>query len=154
MPGPTNRSPEPGSTNPDPVPELRFLVELDLPGGTIGHFRECTGIGMEIVTKDYREGGQNAYVHRLPTHFKHTNVVLKRGVTHEAALLQWFWEARTQAKPLEVTVSVVAPTGRPVRTFVLTGAWPVKWTGPSLNATSTNVATETLEIAHNGIKAP
>jgi phage tail-like protein len=109
---------------------------------------------MQLETKDYNEGGQNTFAHKLPTRFKHTNVVLKRGITHEAALLQWFWEASTQAKPIEVTVNVVAPTGTPVRTFVLTEAFPVKWTGPTLNAGSNNVATETLEIAHHGIKAP
>jgi phage tail-like protein len=27
-------------------------------------------------------------------------------------------------------------------------AWPSKWTGPALNATSTAVAVETLEITH------
>jgi len=31
-------------------------------------------------------------------------------------------------------------------------AWPSKWTGPSLNATSSAVAVETLEITHEEIK--
>jgi phage tail-like protein len=30
--------------------------------------------------------------------------------------------------------------------------WPTKWTGPSFNATSNEVAIETLEIAHEGIE--
>ena len=33
-------------------------------------------------------------------------------------------------------------------------AFPVKWSGPSFNAKSTNVATETLEIAHQGLMPP
>jgi phage tail-like protein len=30
--------------------------------------------------------------------------------------------------------------------------WPTKWTGPTFNATSNDVAIETLEIAHEGLE--
>jgi phage tail-like protein len=33
-----------------------------------------------------------------------------------------------------------------------TAGWPAKWTGPSFNATSNEVAIETLEIVHEGLK--
>jgi phage tail-like protein len=31
-------------------------------------------------------------------------------------------------------------------------AYPVKWTGPNLNANSNAIASETLEIVHNGLR--
>jgi phage tail-like protein len=31
-------------------------------------------------------------------------------------------------------------------------AWPVKWDGPDFNAEGTDVAIETLELAHEGIE--
>ena len=33
----------------------------------------------------------------------------------------------------------------------LINCWPVKWTGPSLDATSNELAIETLEIVHEGV---
>ena len=33
-------------------------------------------------------------------------------------------------------------------------AYPVKWSGPALNAESTNVAVETVELVHQGIVKP
>lgn len=30
-------------------------------------------------------------------------------------------------------------------------AWPTKWAGPSFNATSNEVAVETLELVHEGL---
>ena len=75
------------ANRPDPVPELRFKVEL--PGVDIGRFRECTGLAAEIEVKDYNEGGVNDRVHKLPTRMKYPNLVLKRGVTYEDALLKW-----------------------------------------------------------------
>jgi phage tail-like protein len=139
-----------GSARPDPVAELRFKVEL--PGMSIGRFRECTGIAVEIETKDYMEGGSNDFVHKLPTRVKYPNVVLKRGVTHEDALLKWFWDTRTTVQRRDMTITLLGPGAKTVRTWAFLGAYPVKWTGPNLNASSNQIATETLEVVHNGLR--
>jgi phage tail-like protein len=149
----TQRSPAPGSSNPDPVGELRFTVSL--PGVSLGTFRECSGIGVEVETMDYQEGGNNEFAHKLPTRLKFQNIVLKRGVTHQSALLDWFNQTRQMgvlAKRGHVTVSLVGPRGETVRSWSFVEAYPVKWTGPTLNATSNQIASETLEIAHAGMQ--
>jgi phage tail-like protein len=42
--------------------------------------------------------------------------------------------------------------GTAVKRWNLIRAFPVKWTGPDLKATGSEVAIETLEIAHEGIE--
>ena len=148
----TSRSPAPGSNSPDPVAEMRFKVSV--PGVSLGSFREISGIGVEVETMDYAEGGNNEFVHRLPVRLKYQNVVLKRGITHQRALLDWFNATRQQgveAKWGEVTVTLMGPGGESVQTWSFKEAYPVKWTGPTLNASSNAIATETLEIAHAGM---
>jgi phage tail-like protein len=140
-----------GSQQPDPVAELRFKVELQ-PDLNIGRFSECTGISVEVETKEYMEGGSNDFVHKLPTRVKYPNVVLKRGVTHEEALLQWFFESRYTPVRRDMTISLMGPGTQLVRTWVFMNAYPVKWTGPNLNANSNAVASEQLEIVHNGLR--
>jgi phage tail-like protein len=135
---------------PDPVAELRFKVEL--PGLSIGRFRECTGISVEVEVKDYMEGGSNEFVHKLPSRVKYPNVVLKRGVTHEDALLKWFWESRFTVQRRDMTISLLGPGAKLVRTWAFLNAYPVKWTGPNMNAGSNQIATETLEVVHNGLR--
>ena len=139
-----------GSPTPDPVAELRFKV--DLPGVNIGRFRECTGISVEVETKDYMEGGSNDFVHKLPTRVKYPNIVLKRGVTHEDALLKWFWDSSRAVQRKEMTITLLGPGNKPVRSWAFLNAYPVKWTGPNLNASSNQIATESLEVVHNGLK--
>lgn len=149
----TQRSPAPGSSDPDPVAELRFTVSL--PGVSIGTFRECSGIGVEVETMDYQEGGNNEFVHRLPTRLKFQNVVLKRGITHQTALLDWFNQTRAMgvnAKRGEIKIELVGPKGQAIRTWSFKDAYPVKWTGPNLNASSNQIASESLEIAHAGMQ--
>jgi phage tail-like protein len=135
---------------PDPVGELRFKVEL--PGVDLGRFRECTGLAAEIEVKDYNEGGVNDRVHKLPTRMKYPNLVLKRGVTYEDALLKWLWKTQQEAQRIAVTVSLMGADGNPVRSWAFADAFPIKWTGPNMNAGSNQVATEALEIVHSGLQ--
>lgn len=143
-----SRSTSPGSTLPDPVGELRFKIELE--GITIGHFAECSGLTVEYELFPYQEGGENRFTHQLRGRMKYPNLVLKRGVTHEDALLKWFFEATERNKRGFVKLTLLGEDVKPVREWSFAGAFPVKWQGPTLNAKSNSVATETLEIAHQG----
>jgi phage tail-like protein len=137
------------ATLPDPVGELRF--KIDVGGRPIGAFTECSGLSAEWDILEYQEGGENRYVHKLRTRLKYPNLVLKRGVTYEDALLKWFFEREDFKQRKTVKVTLLGDDGKEVRSWAFAGAFPVKWQGPSLNAKSTNVATETLEIAHQGL---
>ena len=139
-----------GSEQPDPVAELRFMV-VRQPELTIGRFSECTGIAVEVETKEYQEGGSNDFVHKLPTRVKYPNIVLKRGITHEEALLEWFFESRFTPARHDLTITLMGPGTQEVRSWVFMNAYPVKWTGPNLNASSNAIASEQLEIVHNGL---
>jgi phage tail-like protein len=79
--------------------------------------------------------------------------VLKRGITNEDALLQWFKKTHVGADRQQVSVTLLTAEGKPVRTWSFANAFPVKWTGPSFNAGQSQVATETLEIVHDGLMA-
>jgi phage tail-like protein len=151
---PSSRNPDKNLAKPsaDAVAELRFRVKVG--ALTIGRFRECTGIAVEVETKDYMEGGNNDWVHKLPTRIKYPNVVLKRGVTHESALLDWFSSCHSDypGNFQELTIELLGPGGVQVRAWSFMDAYPVKWTGPNLNASSNQIATETLEMVHKGFK--
>ena len=74
---------------PDPTGELRFIVEIrDV---EIGAFAECSGLAMEYEVLEYQEGGELGFVHKLRGQLKYPNLTLKRGVTHEPALMEWFF---------------------------------------------------------------
>jgi len=148
----TMRAVTKGSAMPDPVAELRFSV--DLQGLSIGRFSECTGISVEVETKEYMEGGVNDFVHKLPTRVKYPNIVLKRGVTHEEELMKWFYDSRFTPQRKIMTITLLGPGTKTVRTWAFLNAYPVKWTGPNLNATSNSIASEQLEIVHNGLRVP
>ena len=139
-----------GSSLPDPVGEHFFSVSID--DVQIGAFAECSGLTVEYEIMEYAEGGEDRFVHKLRGRLKYPNLVFKRGVTFEDGFLKWFFDQQTdRQKRGTVTVSLLGNDGKEVRRWAFASAFPVKWQGPSFNAKSTNVATETLEIAHEGL---
>ena len=125
---------------------------LTIPGYTIGNFVSVTGMSAQVDVMEYPEGGRNDYVHKLPTRVKHTNLVVKHGMTNQPALLRWFQKTVVQAEQVELTLALMDTTGEVVRSWSFAGAYPVKWTGPDLKADGNEIATESLEIAHTGVQ--
>ncbi|EMA06235.1 phage tail protein [Haloferax denitrificans] len=79
---------------------------------------------------------------------------LRRGVTDDRSLWAWFraW-ADGETTPQDVRICLLDATGEPVWGWVCRAATPVRWTGPHLVADAAAVATESLELTHEGIHA-
>jgi phage tail-like protein len=136
-----------------------FLFEVD--GLEIGNFMEVSGLEVSIETEDVTEGGQNSFVHKLPGRMTWPNINLKRGATKSNNLLKWLNEASGEsftANGNKVTrktaaITLLDRTGARIMSWNIDGAFPVKWTGPSFAAESTDAVTEELEITHHGFRA-
>ena len=135
------------------VPFGLSTFEVSIPDiSSVGVFRDCQGLEMSFEVYTYREGGNNDIVHQFPSRASYPNLVLSRGVTDEDALLRWLWQTRVKAERKEVTITLHDWGQEKKRSWSFADAFPVRWTGPQLSAESTDLATETLEIAHSGLK--
>jgi phage tail-like protein len=116
-----------------------------------GYFASVTGFSSQTDVLEYPEGGQNTFVHRLPTRIKQGNITLKRGVVPDSALLDWYQKSVVQAEPVTLVLTLLDTRMKPVRVWSFINAYPIKWTGGDLNAASTEILTESLEVAHSGM---
>jgi phage tail-like protein len=139
----------------DPYTGFNFLVQIDniLAAG----FSECTGLQMETKIFEYKEGGRNDTTLKFPEHSSYGNVSLKRGVTLSTELIDWqinVSEGRITRDREEFKFAIIFndEMGDEVRRWNLIRAFPVKWTGPDLKANGSEIAIESLEIAHEGIQ--
>jgi len=140
----------PVGTRTDPFRVYNFLVEID--GITRAGFRECSGLDTSNDAIDYREGIDSRAVRKLPGMTKYTNITLKWGMTDDAQL--WDWRKKAMDGSVERkngSIVLMDETGTEKLRWNFREAWPTKWTGPSLNATGSEVAIETLELAHEGL---
>ena len=118
----------------------------------VGYFTQVQGLSAQVDVMEYPEGGVNTFVHRLPSRIKQGNVTLKRGVTSEKALITWFQATVVKAQPADLSIAVLDEVGNTVQTWSFRNAYPVKWTGSDLNAGGNEFMTQSLEIAHSGMK--
>ncbi len=134
-----------------PVPVYHFTVEW---GGARLGFSEISGLEAEAQTIEYREGSSPTYsVTKMPGLKKYSNVTLKRGIfAGDGEFAEWFKTiASSTVERRDVTISLLNEEHEPVMTWKLVNAWPAKLVGPTLNATSSEVAIEELQIAHEGL---
>jgi phage tail-like protein len=135
----------------DPYLSFHFAVEIDR--DIVAGFSEVSGLDFETAVETFREGGVLGHEQQLagPTKFP-SRIVLKRGVTESKVLWSWHQDV-TRGRVTRKLVSVVLrdSTGQERRRWSFREAVPVKWVGPQLRATSSEVAVETLELIHKGL---
>lgn len=135
----------------DPYGGFRYRVEIV--GVQVGGFTEVSGLERETQVEDFREGGLNDYTHKLVTVTKYPNLSLKRGLADRFELWQWYQDVvNGKIDRRQVNVVLIDESGADTWRWVFEKAYPIKWSGASLNATSNAVFVESVEFVHNGIK--
>lgn len=141
----------PTGTRTDPFRDYNFLVEID--GITQAGFQEVNGLDASTDAIEYREGNDPSHVRKLPGIHKYSTISLKRGITDSDELWKWY---RTvidgKAERKNGSIVLLDDSGQEKIRWNFVNAWPSKWTGPTFNATSNQVAVETLEITHEEVK--
>jgi len=133
-----------------PFGAFNFLVEID--GITASAFTEVSGLEVDVDVIEYRELGDALPVLKLPGLVKYSNIVLKRGITADHSLWDWIKsviDGAVQRK--NMSIILLDDQRQPLLRWNVRRAWPRKWTGPALNAKTSEVAIESLEIAHEGL---
>jgi phage tail-like protein len=144
------------------TPSFVHFVVLEVPNITAnttfaGVFKGLSGLEVNYDVLEYREGGNNDFVHRLPGRMQYPNLVLSWGIVSDDLLLKWFSQTHQKAEMQEITLTLTAAKGSQstdLRKFTFTDAYPVRWSGPQLVSDHHDPETwgETLEIAHSGLK--
>jgi phage tail-like protein len=135
----------------DPYKVFKFRVEID--GLTAAAFTEVSGLESETVVVEYRAGTDPNFARKLPGLTKYSNIVLKRGITQDAEL--WNWRQRVIEGNFDRhngSIILQDDSGQDQVRWNFRNGWPCKLQGPFLNAHGSDVAIETLEIAHEGLE--
>lgn len=136
-----------------PLPVFRFDVSWD--GSQNMEFAEVSGLTMEVQSIEYRHGRQRDPVPlQMPGLKKFSNITLKRGVIKgDNKFFDWISTAALNTVEWrDVTISMLDENHKPVVSWTITNAFPVKIEGPGLKASGNEVAIETMELAHEGFQ--
>lgn len=122
-------------------------------------FQEVSGLTVEMETEEIKEGGENGFSYQVPTRMKHGNLVLKRAL---APVKNDFLEGLA-SRPLngdaissltlfDITVNLLGENSDPLRSWLLTGAYPVKWDMVPFAANKNEIAVETMEFSYTKLQ--
>lgn len=138
----------------DPYLAVNFLIEID--GLITGGFSTVEGLDSMIDTEDRIEGGRNDYVHKVLKGTTYSPIVLSHGLTDIDTL--WAWHDRVRRGVIQRkngTVMLLDSQRLPAMWWNFAGALPVKWVGPSFDASAdSQVAIERIELVHRGLTKP
>jgi phage tail-like protein len=119
----------------------------------VAHFHECSGMKSAAQVFEIEEGGLNGRTHKRPGQSRWENLVLRTSTHASMELLEWRdqyiqdnWQDRRDG-----AIVMYNEAGEEIRRFNFRNGWPVSWEGPNLKAGESELAIETLEVAHDGI---
>jgi phage tail-like protein len=137
----------------DPYGAHYFALELN--GTQVAHFLECSGLKSTATVFEIEEGGMNGMTHKRPGQSRWENITLRYATNASQPLLEWrdkFIRDEFSSRDGNSGAIVLYDNdGNELRRYEFMHAWPVSWEGPSLNAGSSEVGVESIEIAHEGL---
>lgn len=151
-----------------PLTKMNFVVHVDNIDGNAA-FSEVSGVEATVDVIEFRQGNSNSLAPvKVPGLVKHGNITLKMGYTLDNAFKTWIQECvsevRGQMPRYNVQIEMIdinggapqqistAVTG--TRVWILSNAWVTKYQAPDLNASQSEIAIETVELAYEELIIP
>ncbi len=135
----------------DPYRQFRFRVEID--GIGQAGFSECSFADTSTEAIKYREGNELPTFRKLSGLTEYGNITLKWGITDSLDLYTWrktVIDTGAEGARKNVAIILIDEAGADKARWDIVQAWPIKYDPADFNASSNEVAIETLEIAHEG----
>lgn len=141
-----------GTTQAWPLPSFYFKVSVTDVGDI--SCSEVSGLETEYDMIEYRAGDSPVFTkQKMPGMRKASDVTLKKGIFKDDKA-KWDWINSIKLNTIKratVTISLLDESGKPVKTWELTNAWPKKITVEGFKADGNTAAIETLILAHEGV---
>jgi phage tail-like protein len=151
-----------------PMTKFNFLVTLSSGAGATAAFTEISGIDANVEVIEFRQGNAASLAPvKLAGLVKHSNLTLKYGLTKDSAFKDWIIECIDERRQTlarqQLTIELIDVSGNTPQevqedtkasnvVWIMKNAWVTKYTGPDLNASASEVAIETVEIAYDELE--
>lgn len=138
---------------------MRFQVLVDHEYD-LGRWTSCEGLKVDFEFESVRSGGDYGRTYVFPKVVTFGKVTLKRAVEsgQYERVRQWLRDVAAQwlngnGQPITgttVTIIVLDVYQEQAALWQLQNAFPVSWSGPSLGTKTSDIASETLVLEHDG----
>lgn len=130
----------------DPLQKFKFRVTIPGIPSQIG-FQKVSGLSKEVNVVEYDESAFE-YTHKLPGKTKFGEVTMERGMFSDSSMLDQMKVIQNPDYRTTMIVQLMDRFGNVQRTWKLAEAWISKWEGSDFDATSDDVAIETITVQY------
>ena len=123
-------------------------------GNSDTSFKEVSGIKKTVTTEEYSEGGENAYVYKLPKKVTYSPLVLKRGIAElDSPLVKWcksIMESTVMDSIccMPLWIYLMDENRHPIRGWSFINAFPIKWDVETFDSLKNEVAIESITLEY------
>ncbi|MGB1204926.1 MAG: phage tail protein [Chitinophagales bacterium] len=138
-----------------PIPSTGFLFNVNFGFSEMDtRFQEVSGLTVSLEVEEFKEAGENRFVHRLPVRTKYENLILKRGLLTDSKIIDWCKKAVDdfEFELRDITIQLLNSEKQIVAVWNVTNAYPLKWSISGINAMQSEFVIETLELAYHYFK--
>jgi len=147
----------------DPTVSHRFMATFfikNIPSPLDISFQSISGLGRELNVQSLHQGGDNVSSFNMPQNVSHANLVLERGVMTVTPMMLSFDQILSAFNLHYCKLIVLLLNNKqfPVCSWTFSNAIPVSWSTDMLDANSSKILINTLELAYEkmhwyGVKA-
>jgi len=149
----------------DPYRNFKFKVDITGPVPFVSAgFMRCTGLTRTSEVIEYREGGENTTMHKLPGQVKYEPITLERGATEDTDLYNWAKQVDnydgagiagiTAFNPNRATMTITVLDGanNELEVYTVQRAWVSEFSAGEMDAKGNDILIERLVVQHEGFK--
>ena len=137
-----------------PISNFHFVVNFGGSSQNAG-FQEVSGLDVEAQIIEYRHGDSPIFSNqKMPGLTKFGNITLKRGImVKDNSFFDWYNTIKMNTiQRRTVTIQLLDENSNAVMTWTLQNCWPTKISATDLKSDGNELAVETIELAHEGLK--
>lgn len=146
-------------------PYKAFKFEVTISGNMVfakAGFQKVSGLKMSTDVTEYREGGDNNTVSKIPGLTKFDPITLERGMSEDTDMWNWAIKlfnldgdtgvAESPSYRANMEIALKDRNGKVVRKWQVPNCWVSKYETGDFDAMSNNVMIEKIEVVHEGFK--
>lgn len=148
----------------DPYRKFKFRIRID--GQVVAGLTKCSALTINVESQDFRAGDHESFKQKLPGQVSFDAITLEQGVTNDKTFEAW---ATTMSNYVgnkgtdpektpdefrkDIDIEIYNLNNTKVKTYRVYNCWVSKYTAvPDLDATSSDVMIQTLELQNEGIQ--
>jgi phage tail-like protein len=139
---------------PDLMTTFSFVLEVG--GVELASFKKCSGFEAESEVIEYKEATADGkmIIRKAPGSLKWNDLTLERRADNSKAL--WEWHKQVEDGDIDGarrdgSIVIKDSQKKEVARWNFERGWPCKWSGPELDASGNEIATEKIVITHEGL---